>query len=102
MGMNTGWPNLADLYNFIVIFPQTSGKGPFQADRISCWNVGWYTNKLEATATGHLTKENPQIVALKKMIDTITGVSGNGGATTTTVAATTTTAATTTASSGVN
>jgi poly(3-hydroxybutyrate) depolymerase len=101
---STGWTALADMYSFIMLFPQTSGitSHPEHADRGSCWNVGWYTNKLEATADGHLTNANPQIVALKAMIDNLTGAGGDVATTTGAATTAATTAGATTNASGVN
>ena len=62
----TFYANIAEEHDLIVVFLQTS------ADDSACWNSGWRTlqgHPLENTDTGHLTYENPQVQAIKKLAD---------------------------------
>ena len=76
---NTKYAHLAETYDFIALFPSTD------AGDSGCWNVGWRADNndlMEDTATGHLTYDNQQAVALKNMVDALlAGENGgnNGG-----------------------
>merc|ERR1711879_788168 len=92
----TGLLEIADAYDLILLLPQTSGKGPNQGDRGSCWNIGWYRLNAEAAADTYLTYGNLQAMTIKAMVDDMmTGQATTVASTSTTQAPTTTSTTTT-------
>lgn len=60
-----GYLEVAELNNLIVIFPQVRSSLLFPLNPMGCWDWWGYTKNNFATKNG------PQMIALKSMIDTV-------------------------------
>ncbi len=63
MALGTGWDQLADAGNFVVIYPQVSkGSNP-----VDCW--GWYLQDNQKRETGQLAEIMREVQSAKKALD---------------------------------
>ncbi len=66
---DTGYARWADVYRLVVLYPQTSVSA---LNPQGCWDWWGYTGRQ------YLTREAPQIVAVKRMIDDMARAAGGG------------------------